>query len=143
MLNLRSGPRWLPGIVIDVMQRSYYVQVNQDVHKRHEDQLRPRSLEMKRKPETESTQPTKPTLLPLLPTASVPSAIPACASQPTLDSPQDIEAKDMQQKGASEMEKVTSPQELRRNPPRQRTNASALPRIQTLKQNKQTNKQTK
>ena len=42
-LNLRTGPRWLPGIVIDVMQRSYSVQVEHGVWKRHEDQLRPRS----------------------------------------------------------------------------------------------------
>ena len=42
-LNLRSGPRWVPGVIIDVLNRSYYVQVEQKVWKRHEDQLRKRS----------------------------------------------------------------------------------------------------
>jgi len=45
-LNLRAGPHWLPGIIIDVMQRSYSVQVGQVVWKRHEDQLRARSLQL-------------------------------------------------------------------------------------------------
>ena len=42
-LNLRSGARWVPGVIIDVMQRSYSVQVGMNqVWKRHEDQLRAR-----------------------------------------------------------------------------------------------------
>ena len=46
VLNLRSGPRWLPGIIIEVLQRSYYVHVEGfPVWKRHEDQLRARTLE--------------------------------------------------------------------------------------------------
>ncbi len=43
--NLRSGPRWLPGIITEVLQRAYYVQVGDAVWKRHEDQLRPRVIE--------------------------------------------------------------------------------------------------
>ena len=38
-LNLRAGPRWIPGIIIDTLQRNYYVQVGDHVWKRHEDQL--------------------------------------------------------------------------------------------------------
>jgi hypothetical protein len=41
-LNLRSGAKWLPGVIIEVQQRNYYVQVGQQVWKRHEDQLRKR-----------------------------------------------------------------------------------------------------
>ncbi|XP_055958447.1 uncharacterized protein K02A2.6-like [Patella vulgata] len=63
VLNLRSGPRWLPGIIIDVKQRSYDVQVYQQVWKRHEDQLRKRSLELKDKsPELLDTTLTSNTL---------------------------------------------------------------------------------
>ena len=42
-LNLRAGPRWLPGVIIDVQNRNYFVQVKESVWKRHENQLRPRS----------------------------------------------------------------------------------------------------
>lgn len=41
-LNLGRGHKWLPGVVIDVMNRSCSVQVEGFVWKRHEDQLRPR-----------------------------------------------------------------------------------------------------
>ena len=41
-LNLRSGARWIAGVIIDVMNRNYHVQVGQHVWKRHEDQLRRR-----------------------------------------------------------------------------------------------------
>ena len=41
-LNLRSGPRWVPGIIIDCNHKNYYVQVGLQVWKRHEDQLRVR-----------------------------------------------------------------------------------------------------
>ena len=42
-LNLCLGPRWVPGVIIDVLNRSYYVQVEQKVWKCHEDQLHKRS----------------------------------------------------------------------------------------------------
>jgi transposase InsO family protein len=42
-LNLRSGPRWLPGVIVDCLERNYHVQVGSMVWKRHENQLRPRS----------------------------------------------------------------------------------------------------
>ena len=41
-LNLRSGPKWLAGTIIDIQQRNYYVQVGHQVWKRHENQLRKR-----------------------------------------------------------------------------------------------------
>ena len=40
----RKGPRWMPGVIVDVMNRSYSVQMSGLVTKRHEDQLRPRSV---------------------------------------------------------------------------------------------------
>ena len=40
--NLRHGSRWLPGIITEVLQRAYLVQVSQNVWKRHEGQLPPR-----------------------------------------------------------------------------------------------------
>lgn len=41
--NLRpSGPRWIPGVIIEVLQRSYSVEINGALCKRHENQLRPR-----------------------------------------------------------------------------------------------------
>ena len=41
--NLRpSGPRWLPGIIVEVLQRSYSVEIGGALCKRHENQLRPR-----------------------------------------------------------------------------------------------------
>lgn len=42
VLNLRQGPRWIPGIVVDVLNRNYSVQIAGIVVKRHENQLRPR-----------------------------------------------------------------------------------------------------
>ena len=42
-LNLSAGPRWVPWVIIDVLNRSYYVQVEQKVWKLHEDQLHKRS----------------------------------------------------------------------------------------------------
>jgi hypothetical protein len=42
-LNLRSGSRWIPGVIIDTMKRNYHVQIGSNVWRRHEDQLRPRS----------------------------------------------------------------------------------------------------
>ena len=44
-LNLRSGPRWVPGYVIDGKFLNYYIQVGTQVWKRHEDQLRVRKVE--------------------------------------------------------------------------------------------------
>ena len=44
VLNLRSGPRWIPGVIVDVLNKSYSVQMSGIVTKRHEDQLRPRSV---------------------------------------------------------------------------------------------------
>lgn len=44
VLNLRNGPRWIPGTIVDVLNRSYSVQMGDIVTKRHEDQLRPRSI---------------------------------------------------------------------------------------------------
>ncbi|KXJ10636.1 Uncharacterized protein K02A2.6 [Exaiptasia diaphana] len=42
VLNLRAGPRWLPGIVIEVLQRSYFVHVEgYPVWKRHEAKKKP------------------------------------------------------------------------------------------------------
>jgi hypothetical protein len=41
--NLRpSGPRWLPGVIVEVLQRSYSVEISGAICKRHENQLRPR-----------------------------------------------------------------------------------------------------
>jgi transposase InsO family protein len=45
VLNLRNGPRWLPGVIVEAMQRNYHVQVGQQVWKRHEDQLRRRYMD--------------------------------------------------------------------------------------------------
>jgi transposase InsO family protein len=39
-LNLRSGPRWIPGKIINCLERNYYVEVNGSVWKRHANQLR-------------------------------------------------------------------------------------------------------
>ena len=66
VLNLRAGPRWLPGVVIEVLQRSYYVHVNgYPVWKRHESQLRPRVLQCKSKEDTALLDPARiPQLLP-------------------------------------------------------------------------------
>lgn len=50
VLNLRQGPRWLPGIVVDVLNRSYSVQMEGIVVKRHENQLRPRSVSRENTP---------------------------------------------------------------------------------------------
>lgn len=54
VLNLRAGPRWLPGIVIEVLQRSYFVHVDGKgtAWKRHESQLRPRLLQCKSEEDT-------------------------------------------------------------------------------------------
>ena len=41
-LNHRTGAKWLPGVIVDVMERSYSVQVGDCLWKRHEGQLRPR-----------------------------------------------------------------------------------------------------
>jgi hypothetical protein len=48
VLNLRQGPRWIPGIIVDVLNRSYSVQMEGIVTKRHEDQLRPRSVSVEK-----------------------------------------------------------------------------------------------
>ena len=40
--NVRCGPRWLPGIVTEALQRAYLVQVGHNVLKRDEKQLLPR-----------------------------------------------------------------------------------------------------
>jgi len=47
VLNLLAGSRWLPGVIVDVMNRSYNVQVGQSVMKRHEDQVRARTSALK------------------------------------------------------------------------------------------------
>ncbi|XP_031558173.1 uncharacterized protein LOC116294667 [Actinia tenebrosa] len=85
VLNLRAVPRWLPGIVIEVLQRSYYVHVDgQPVWKRHEDQLRPRSMQCK----SEGSIPTPPTVVPVLerhpgvtPTGTAPQRLPETPSR--------------------------------------------------------------
>ena len=49
VLNLRQGPRWIPGFVVDVLNRNYNVQIEGNVTKRHEDQLRPRVVSNEKK----------------------------------------------------------------------------------------------
>ena len=67
-LNLRSGAKWLSGVIIDSMHRNYYVQVGQQVWKRHEDQLRKRYC-------TPDVSPRERDIMPAasVPTASVPA----------------------------------------------------------------------
>ena len=57
--------RWIAGVVIDCLERSYYVQVGDQVWKRHEDQLRLRSQEYVLEPD-----------LPVIPVPSVPAVAP-------------------------------------------------------------------
>ncbi|EDO30419.1 predicted protein [Nematostella vectensis] len=91
VLNLRAGPRWLPGIVIEVLQRSYYVHVDgYPVWKRHEDQLRPRFFEsqgdnngMPNSPPQVVDIPETPAVVPPIPTLVVPSPL----TQPEVESP--------------------------------------------------------
>jgi transposase InsO family protein len=78
--NLRpAGARWLPGTVVEVLQRSYMVQVGHAVVKRHEDQLRPRSETVGEQPRCDVQPKEQQPYLPVVPPESSvdPSSLPA------------------------------------------------------------------
>ncbi|XP_031550705.1 uncharacterized protein K02A2.6-like [Actinia tenebrosa] len=122
VLNLRSGPRWLPGTVIDVLQRSYYIQVDEHVYKRHEDQLRPRMLDMKVRPEADrNLEPLLQTPVPLETAATPEMAKTLKTSVPAPFQPAESPHKE-KEPSVSEVPKMEEeqPPGLRRNPERQR-----------------------
>ena len=102
VLNFSYGPRWKPGIVVEVLNRNYSVQVDGIVAKRHEDQLRPRSvLKVQNasapvlppaeglRDQNAAPTPATPAPLPAIapPDVSVPPSTPAAPTASTPDAP--------------------------------------------------------
>ena len=118
-LNLRPGPRWLPGIIVDVLNRNYSVQIDGMVIKRHEEQLRPRSVAVQKNiaplNPLEGLNPTPPVIA--VPTSdSVPPETPVVESLPS--SPPRLPSVPTSTPSSPAPPERNSPLQLRRNPRR-------------------------